>query len=135
MSPTCWDDISDMSATDKNVCRLRGVADRHICRHCQPSPSSGDARGIVPAHRDGHRYVQQSGYILHLCFVCCRPSGCRGDTERVFAQWRHLVAFMKALVMLHRGMPHVPHQHLHMAIEIACDGGAFVCCRRLFCFA
>jgi hypothetical protein len=37
MSPTCRDDISDMSATDKNVCRLRGVADRHICRHCQPS--------------------------------------------------------------------------------------------------
>ncbi len=36
MSPTCRDDISDMSATDKNVCRLRGVADRHICRHCQP---------------------------------------------------------------------------------------------------
>ena len=28
MSPTCRDDISDMSATDKNVCRLRGVADR-----------------------------------------------------------------------------------------------------------
>jgi hypothetical protein len=37
MSLTCRDDISDMSATDKNVCRLRGVADRHICRHCQPS--------------------------------------------------------------------------------------------------
>jgi hypothetical protein len=38
MSPTCRDNISNMSATDKNVCRLRGVADRHICRHCQPSP-------------------------------------------------------------------------------------------------
>jgi hypothetical protein len=37
MLPTCRDDISDMSATDKNVCHLRGVADRHICRHCQPS--------------------------------------------------------------------------------------------------
>jgi hypothetical protein len=37
MSPMCRDDISDMSATDKCVCRLRGVADRHICRHCQPS--------------------------------------------------------------------------------------------------
>ena len=36
MLPTCQDDISDMSATDKNVCRLRGVANRHICRHCQP---------------------------------------------------------------------------------------------------
>jgi hypothetical protein len=37
MSLTCRDDISDMSATDKSVCHLRGVADRHICRHCQPS--------------------------------------------------------------------------------------------------
>ena len=36
MLPTCRDDISDMSVTDKNVCRLRGVADRHICQHCQP---------------------------------------------------------------------------------------------------
>ena len=41
MLPTCWDDISDMSATDKNVCHLRGVADRHICQHCQPS-QNGD---------------------------------------------------------------------------------------------
>jgi hypothetical protein len=36
MSPTCRDDISDMSTTDKNVYRLTGAADRHICRHCQP---------------------------------------------------------------------------------------------------
>jgi hypothetical protein len=37
MLSTCRDDISDKSATDKNVCCLRGVADRHICPHCQPS--------------------------------------------------------------------------------------------------
>ncbi len=37
MSPTCWSDIVDMSATDKNVCRLRGGADRHKSRYCQPS--------------------------------------------------------------------------------------------------
>ena len=36
MSPTCLDDIFDMSATDKSVFRLRGVANRHICQHCQP---------------------------------------------------------------------------------------------------
>ncbi len=36
MSPTCRDDIFDMSATDTNVCRLRGGADRHKSRHCQP---------------------------------------------------------------------------------------------------
>ncbi len=36
MSPTCRADIVDMLATDKNVCRLRGGADRHKSRHCQP---------------------------------------------------------------------------------------------------
>ena len=58
-------------------------------------PPSGDACGIVPPHRDGHRNSQQSGFILHFCFVCCCPSGRLGDAEPVFAQWRHLVAFMK----------------------------------------
>jgi len=96
----------------------------------------GNACGIVLLHRDGHQNGQQSGYILHLRFVCCRPGGRRGDTERVVAQWRLLVAFMKALVMLHRAMLHVPHQCLHMAIEMmACDGGAFVCRCRLHCLA
>jgi hypothetical protein len=38
---------------------------------------------------------------LHLHFVCCHPGGRRGDTEQVVAQWRHLVAFMKALDLLH----------------------------------
>ena len=32
----CRDDIFDMSVTHKNVCRLGGGADRHICQHCQP---------------------------------------------------------------------------------------------------
>jgi hypothetical protein len=32
----CPADICDMSATDKNVCRLGGGADRHKFRHCQP---------------------------------------------------------------------------------------------------
>jgi hypothetical protein len=43
--------------------------------------------------------------------------------------------FMKALVMLHQAMPHVPLQCLHKAIEMACNGGAFVRRRRLFCLA
>jgi len=54
-------------------------------------PPSGDVRRIVPPHCDGHQNGQQSGYILHLRFVCCRPGGHWGDTERVFAEWRHLV--------------------------------------------
>ena len=67
-------------------------------------PPSGDARGIVPAHRDGHQNSQQSGYILHNRCVDCRPGGRRGDTERVVARWWRPVASSEALVMLHRGM-------------------------------
>jgi hypothetical protein len=37
-----------------------------------PTPS-GDALGIVPAHRHGHRNGQQSGHILHFRFVFCHP--------------------------------------------------------------
>ena len=48
-------------------------------------PPLGDVRGIVPAHRDGHRHSQQSGFILHRCTICCRPGGCRGNTEQVVA--------------------------------------------------
>jgi len=99
------------------------------------APPSGDACGIVPPHCEGHRNGQQSGYILHLCFVCCRPGGPRGDMERVVARWWRPVASGKALVMLHWAMPHVLHQCLCMAIEMACDGGAFVLHRWLFCSA
>ena len=52
-----------------------------------PTPSS-DVCGIVPAHRHGHRNGQQSGHILHCCFVFCHPGGCRGNTERVVPRWR-----------------------------------------------
>ena len=86
-------------------------------------PPSGDACGIVPAHRDGHQNGWQSGHILHLHFVCHR-----GDTEPVVALWRCPVASGETLVML-------PLQHLRTAIKIACDGGAFLRCRRLFWLA
>jgi hypothetical protein len=36
---------------------------------------------IVTAHHHSHQHGQQSGHILHRCFVCCRPSGRRGDME------------------------------------------------------
>ena len=48
-------------------------------------PPLGDAHGIVPSHRYGHQNGQQSGHILHLCFVCCHPGGRRGNTEGVVA--------------------------------------------------
>ncbi len=95
-------------------------------------PPLVDARGIVPAHRHGHRNDQQSGFILHRRTVCCRSGGRRGNTERVVARWRCLVASIKALDLLHRVMRAVSHHHTAMAIEIASDGGAFVRRRHLF---
>ena len=92
---------------------------------------SGDERGIVPAHCHGHQNGQQSGHILHLCFVCCRPGGRRGNTEQGVAQWRCPVASGEALVMLHWEMYTVLHRRTAMAMETACNGGAFVCCRHL----
>jgi hypothetical protein len=38
---------------------------------------------IVQAHCHIYQYGKQSGYILHPCFVCCRPGGRRGNTEQV----------------------------------------------------
>ena len=96
-------------------------------------PPSGDARGIVPAHRDGHQNGQKSGYILHNRCVDCRPGGRRGDTERVVARWRRPVASgKKALVMLHRAMRSVSHRRTATAIEMARDRGTFVRPRPLF---
>ncbi len=93
-----------------------------------------ESHGPTPSgHHHDHQNGQQSGNILHLLFVCCRPGGLQGETQPVVAQWRHLVAFMKALVMLHQAMPHVPLHCLRTAIEFACDRGAFVHHRRLFC--
>ena len=95
-------------------------------------PPLGDARGILPLHRDHHRNGHQSGYIIHYRCVDCRPGGRRGDTERVVARWRRSVASGEALVMLHRVMRSVLHRRTAVAIEMARDGGTFVRRRRLF---
>ena len=71
------------------------------------------------------------GHVAHRC-VDCVPGGRRGDTEQVVARWQSLVAFMKALDLLHRAMRSVSHRRTAMAIEIARNGGAFVRRRRLF---
>jgi hypothetical protein len=95
-------------------------------------PPSGDVRGIVLVHRDGHRNSQQSEFILHRRTICCRPGSRWGNTEQVVARWRRLVASIKALDLLHWTMRTVLHQRTAMAIEIASDGGAFVRHRHLF---
>ena len=93
-------------------------------------PPSGDARGIVLPHCHGHRNGQQGGGHVAHRHVHCVPGSRWGDTERVVARWRSLVAFMKALDHLNREMRSVFHRHIAMAIEMARDGGAFVrrCC-------
>jgi hypothetical protein len=92
----------------------------------EPRPS-GDARGIVPPHCDGHQNGQQSGYMLRYHCVDCRHDGHRGNTERVVAQWRCPVASSKALVMLYWEMCSVLHRSTATAIQMARNGGAFVC--------
>ena len=86
----------------------------------------------VPAHCNGHQNGHQGGrHVAHRC-VDCFPGGRRGNTEQVVAQWQSLVAFMKALDLLHWTMRSVFHWRTSMAIEMTRDGGAFVCRRRLF---
>jgi hypothetical protein len=80
-------------------------------------PPMGNARGIVPPHRDGHRNGQQILHMLHLRCVDCRPGGRRGNTEQVVTGWRRPVAFGEALVMLHRVICSVLHRHTSMAIK------------------
>ncbi len=79
--------------------------------------------------------ARKVGVFIHRCVFDCCP-GVRGsDTEQVNARWRRPVASDMALDILHWAMPHELLQCLRMAIEMACNGGAFICCRRLFCLA
>ncbi len=71
------------------------------------------------------KMASKAGGILHHRCVCCRSGGRRGDTEPVVARWRRLVAFIKALDLLHKAMLVVVHRRTVMAIEMASDGGTF----------
>ncbi len=68
-----------------------------------------------------------------IIVVLIVAGGCRGNTEQVVARWRRSVASGEALVMLHWAMNAVLHRRTAMAIKMACDGAAFIRCRRLFC--
>jgi len=69
--------------------------------------------------------------MFHYCWVDCCPGGRRGDTEQVVTRWQRPVASGEALFMLHWAMCSVSHRLTAMVIEISCDGGVFVCRRRL----
>ncbi len=103
-----------------------------LIRHFTTLDFQPDARSILPPHCNGQQNDQQSGYILHCCFVDCRPGGRRGDTEGVVAQWRRPVASGEALVMLNGAMRSVLLQCIRVAIEMARGGGTFVFHHHLF---
>jgi hypothetical protein len=50
------------------------------------------------------KMASKVGARFHCCFVCCHPSGFRGNMERVLARWQCPVASGVALDMLHRAM-------------------------------
>jgi hypothetical protein len=78
-------------------------------------------------HGNGHQNGQQSGYMLHHYCVDYCPGGCQGNTEQVVTQWWHPVTSGEALVMLlHQVMRSRLHRRTTMAIEMACNGGAFI---------
>ena len=81
------------------------------------------------------KMARKVGVFIHPCVVDCCIGIHGSDTERVVARWRRPVASNMALDIIHWAMPHELLQCLRMAIEMACDGGAFVRCRRLFRFA
>ncbi len=80
MLPTCQANIVDMSATDRDVCCLGGVANRHKPRHCQPSIASSYS------HADNDKYLFQQrkqrtqvgckSSVLHPTCVVQRALGC-----------------------------------------------------------
>jgi len=89
-----------------------------------------DACSILPPHCNGQQNDQQSGYILHCCFVDCDPGGRRGDTEGVVTQWRRPVASGEALVAEWGDALRIAS--MHVAIEMARGGDTFVCHHHLF---
>ena len=105
--------------------------------------ASSDALDLL--HRVMHRVLYRHivmaiktagkvGVFLYFCFVDCRPGSLWGNTEQVFARWRHPGASSVALDLLHWVMLLALLQCPSTAIKMACDrGGTFVCCSHLFC--
>ncbi len=67
------------------------------------------------------------GVFVDCCLFACCPGGRWGNTEQVVAQWQLPGASSVALDLLHRAMPRSSFQRIRMAIEMASDGGTFVC--------
>ncbi len=80
-------------------------------------PPLGDARGIVPPHRDAIETASFVGVFVDCCLSACCPGRRWGDREQLVAQ--HPVASGVALGMLHWAICFVLHQCTAMAIKMA----------------
>ena len=67
------------------------------------------------------------GVFVDCCLFACCPGGRWGNTEQVVTQWLLPGVSSVALDLLHRAMPRSLLQCIRMAIEMACNGGTFVC--------
>jgi hypothetical protein len=70
-------------------------------------------------------------FVYCSLFACCLGN-CWGNMEQVVTQWWHPVVSKVALVMPHWVMLSVLPRHTSVAIEMANNGGVFVC-HRQFC--
>jgi hypothetical protein len=67
--------------------------------------------------------------FVDCCLFACCPGGRWGDMKQVVAQWQFPGASSVALDSLHEAMPRSLLQRTRMAIEMACNGGTFICHR------
>jgi hypothetical protein len=72
------------------------------------------------------------GVFVDCCLFACCPGGRWGNLEQVVAHWQLPGASSVALNLRHWAMPRSLLQCARMAIEMACNGGTFVCHRQFY---
>ena len=82
MAPTCRANIHDMLATDTNVCRLGGVANRHICdANATASAASGADRSITEPEELGAGWQILTAFANDADATACTAS--RADSSMI----------------------------------------------------
>ncbi len=113
-----------MASIGRNTCPMAAFSG---FKQSPKPPPSGNTHGMVPGHCHGHQNGQQSWSFFCCPFICCCPGSRWGDMGQVVVQWWRPVASREALDMPHWALPPVLLRHIAMAIEMANNGGAFVC--------
>ena len=73
------------------------------------------------------KLASKVGAFFHYCCISCHPGSRLRNTEQVVALWQHPEASGVALDMLHWAIQAALQPCIYMAIEAACNRGAFVC--------